>query len=286
MAMKERPQVREITGGKCWEHEFEKFFLKVYVPDNDIDGQTNNYGFRAPLLLVFEEEKQDMDSAAAFARETGLAGIAARFDSSVLFVYPKAEGSWAAEDESLYAAVIAEIKMIQVYQDGIVENYDFFAKEFRGYFVRGAIFRADILPAGLPVPGARLAGALFVSGVRRVGAGGAAQRGAGAVGVGLGVQPLPRLRGLHRASGHRLRQPAAVLRRRRRRRRRLPVLHGNRARAGGRGREMPGAETLACDRRAEGRGERSVGGRLRSRGVGAVARPARTRGGAVGRRRP
>ena len=148
MAMKERPQVREITGGKCWEHEFEKFFLKVYLPDNDIDGQTNNYGFRAPLLLVFEEEKQDMDSAAAFARETGLAGIAARFDSSVLFVYPKAEGSWAAEDESLYAAVIAEIKMIQVYQDGIVENYDFFAKEFRGYFVRGAIFRADIYSFG------------------------------------------------------------------------------------------------------------------------------------------
>ncbi len=148
MAMKERPQVREITGGKCWEHEFEKFFLKVYLPDNDIDGQTNNYGFRAPLLLVFEEEKQDMDAAAAFARETGLAGIAAKVDSAVLFVYPKAEGGWAAEDENLYAAVIAEIKMIQVYQDGIVENYDFFAKEFRGYFVRGAIFRADIYSFG------------------------------------------------------------------------------------------------------------------------------------------
>ena len=148
MAMKERPQVREITGGKCWEHEFEKFFLKVYLPDNDIDGQTNNYGFRAPLLLVFKEEKQDMDAAAAFARETGLAGIAAKVDSAVLFVYPKAEGGWAAEDGSLYAAVIAEIKMIQVYQDGIVENYDFFAKEFRGYFVRGAIFRADIYSFG------------------------------------------------------------------------------------------------------------------------------------------
>ena len=37
MAMMERPQVREITGGKCWEHEFGTFFLKAYVPDNDLD---------------------------------------------------------------------------------------------------------------------------------------------------------------------------------------------------------------------------------------------------------
>ena len=94
MAMTERPQVREAAGGKCWEHAFEKFDLKVYVPDNDLDGQTNNYGFRAPLLLVFEEQRQDMDAAVAFARESGLAGIAAGTDSAVLFVYPAAEGGW------------------------------------------------------------------------------------------------------------------------------------------------------------------------------------------------
>ena len=148
MAMMERPQVRETAGGKCWEHTFEQFELKVYVPDNDLDGQVNNYGFRAPCLLVFEEKKQDMDSAVRFARESGLARIAADRDTSVLFVYPTKNGGWAAEDESLYAAVISEIKMIQVYKDGIVENYDFFAKEFKGYFVRGAIFRADIYSFG------------------------------------------------------------------------------------------------------------------------------------------
>ena len=38
MAMTERPEVRETIGGKCWEHTFEKFHLKVYVPDNDLDG--------------------------------------------------------------------------------------------------------------------------------------------------------------------------------------------------------------------------------------------------------
>ncbi len=146
MAMMERPQVRNAEGGKCWEHAFESFNLKVYVPDNSLDGQTNNYGFRAPLLLVFEEERQSMEQAVRFARASGLADIAAGADSSVLFVYPK--DGWANADESLYAAVIAEIKMIQVYRDGVVENYDFFAKQFKGYFVRGAIFRADIYSFG------------------------------------------------------------------------------------------------------------------------------------------
>ena len=148
MPMMERPQVREIPGGKCWEHTFDAFTLKAFVPDNELDGQVNNYGFRAPLLLVFEEIPQSMEGAVAFAKETGLAKIAAEKDTSVLFVYPTTGGGWENADERLYAAVIAEIKMIQVYKDGIVENYDFFAKQFKGYFVRGAIFRADIYSYG------------------------------------------------------------------------------------------------------------------------------------------
>ncbi len=148
MAMMERPEVRETTGGKCWEHTFERFALKVFVPDNSLDGQTNNYSFRAPLLLVFEEEKQSMEKAVKFAQETGLAKIAADHDCSVLFVYPTNETGWAGADATLYADLIAEIKLITVYQDGIVENHDFFSKTFKGYFVRGAIFRADIYSFG------------------------------------------------------------------------------------------------------------------------------------------
>ena len=148
MAMKERPEVREAVGGKCWEYTFEQFRLKAYMPDSAVDGQVNNYGFRAPLLLVFEEKPQSMEQAVAFARESGLAGIAAKVDTGVLFVHPTAEGGWAAADESLYAALIAEIKMIQVYRDGIVESYDFFRHEFKGYFIRGAVFRADIYSFG------------------------------------------------------------------------------------------------------------------------------------------
>ena len=148
MPMMERPVVRECKGGKCWEHEFPSFLMKVFVPDNDLDGQTNNYGFRAPLLLVFEEEKQDMESAVEFAQKTGLSDIAARYDSSVLFICPSCEGGWEGADSSLYADVIKEIKMITVYRDGIVEDFNFFTHTFEGFFARGAKFRTDIYSYG------------------------------------------------------------------------------------------------------------------------------------------
>ena len=148
MPMMERPAVVEVNGGKYWENEFSDFYMKVFVPDTDIDGQTNNYTFRAPLLLVFEEEKMDRDAEVEFAKKTGLSKIASRVDSTVIFVYPKADGGWEGADESFYASVIAEIKMIPVYKDGIVENFNFFTQTFEGFFARGAIFRADIYSFG------------------------------------------------------------------------------------------------------------------------------------------
>ena len=87
MGVMERPVVTTMEdGGKFWEQAYEKFYLKVFVPANNLDGQTNNYGFRAPLLLVLEENRQSMEEAVAFAKKTGLADIAANVDSSVLFV--------------------------------------------------------------------------------------------------------------------------------------------------------------------------------------------------------
>ncbi|MDD5901670.1 MAG: hypothetical protein PUC73_12345 [Lachnospiraceae bacterium] len=149
MGMMERPTVSvQADGGKYWEHTYEKFYLKAYIPATKIDGQVNNYTFRAPLLLVFEESRQSMEDAIAFAETSGLADIASAVDSGVLFVYPTCEGGWKNADEELYASVIAEVKMDPRYADGIVEMHDFFKREFKGYFIRGAIFRADIYSFG------------------------------------------------------------------------------------------------------------------------------------------
>lgn len=149
MAMTERPKVNYLAdGGKSFEHKFEKFFMKVYVPATKIDGKVNNYTFRAPLLLVFEEKQKTMEEAIAFAKESGLADIASNVDSSVVFVYPTKEGGWENETEELYQSVIEQVKMDPNYEDGIVALTDFFTREFKGYFVRGAIFRADIYSYG------------------------------------------------------------------------------------------------------------------------------------------
>lgn len=149
MAMMTRPEVKVLAdGGKCFEHEFEQFFMKAYVPASKIDGQINNYTFRQPLLLVFEENRGSMDEAIKFANESGLAKIASAVDGAVYFIYPTCEGGWKKADESLYAAVIAEVKMNPDYKDGIVELNDFFTRTFKGYFLRGAIFRADIYSYG------------------------------------------------------------------------------------------------------------------------------------------
>lgn len=149
MAMMERPAVTTMSdGGKYWEHTFDRFYLKVFVPATGIDGEALNYTFRAPLLLVFEEKRQTMEAAVEFAKKSGLADIAAAVDSSVLFVYPTSETGWKNETEQLYADIIAEVKMDPNYKDGIAEIYNFFTREFKGFFARGAIFRADIYSFG------------------------------------------------------------------------------------------------------------------------------------------
>lgn len=147
--MKERPVVTVLPdGGKYWEHEYDAFYLKAYLPATTIDGTVNNFTFRAPLLLVFEENRQTMEEAIAFAERSGLAGIASSADASVLFIYPRNEGGWKNAPADLYPAIIAEVKMDPVYEDGIVPLTNFFTKEFKGYYIRGAIFRADIYSFG------------------------------------------------------------------------------------------------------------------------------------------
>ena len=43
MGIKTRPEVTKLAdGGKTWEHEYEHFYLKAYVPKTEIKGQVNN----------------------------------------------------------------------------------------------------------------------------------------------------------------------------------------------------------------------------------------------------
>ena len=149
MGIQERPEVITLPdGGKFFEHEYEKFYLKAYVPATDIKGQVNNYGFRAPLITVLEEEPQTIFDAALFATNTGLADIAAANDTAVLFIYPTCEGGWKNATADLYISFIDEVKMDPNYEDGIVRLVDFFTQEFKGYFIRGAKFRTDIYSFG------------------------------------------------------------------------------------------------------------------------------------------
>ena len=149
MGIMERPAVHVMPdGGRYFEHEYPEFFLKAYVPFTTIDGQVNNYGFRAPLLLVFEEERRSMEEAVRFAQESGLKDIASAVDSSVLFIYPTCAGGWENASQNLYVSLISEVKNHVVYEDGIASVTDFFTGEFKGCFIRGAIFRADIYSFG------------------------------------------------------------------------------------------------------------------------------------------
>lgn len=149
MAIKDRPEVKVLPdGGKTFEHTFETFYLKAYIPANNIEGKINNYTFRQPLLLVFEEKYDTMDNAVFFAKTTGLAKIASEVDGSVFFIYPRCDGGWKNADISLYQELIANVKMHPEYNDNIVELNNFFTKQFEGYFLRGAIFRADIYSFG------------------------------------------------------------------------------------------------------------------------------------------
>lgn len=135
-------------GAVCWQHSFERFRVKVLVPKGHELSDLINFGFMAPYLLVLEENEMSMEDAVTFAKEKGLAHIAAGISGSVVFVYPTAPGGWAEADENLFIDLIAESRIQQYYQDGMVLSRDRFTKVWGDRFIRGAIFRTFLYGCG------------------------------------------------------------------------------------------------------------------------------------------
>jgi poly(3-hydroxybutyrate) depolymerase len=155
-AMIEMPEITKLEDGGCiWSHVFETFTATVYVPvaNKDLLSETLNYGFMAPYLLVFAEQKPDSNTAISFARENGFEELAASFASSVVFIYPNTNGSnpaevWKNASPKIFSEIITNSRIHQYYENGVVKAWNRFTNQIDGYFIRGAIFRTCLFGYG------------------------------------------------------------------------------------------------------------------------------------------
>lgn len=149
--MEQMPKIISLqNGAKVWEHTFDDFIAKVYIPvaKEELYSDIVNFGFRAPYLLVFEEKKQTMEEAVQYANITGLSSIAAQFAGSVVFIYPTADGGWENAPEDLYAKVIENSRISQYYQDGVAIMRDRFTGNWGERYIRGAVLRTYLYGCG------------------------------------------------------------------------------------------------------------------------------------------
>jgi len=150
MPMKEMPEIIDVTGGKIWTHTFEKFKVTVYVPDNDLMDDVLNYGFIAPYLLIFAKQDYSSDFAGAleFARKNNFEQIAKKYGTSVVFIYPTAEGGWKNAAADLFSEILSNSKIHEYYEDGVVKFYNRFTKTLEAYYIRGGIFHTNLYGFG------------------------------------------------------------------------------------------------------------------------------------------
>ena len=151
----------KFDGGRYEPNEVKRLIsdLLLFPEIKELQNEVTFYGFQKPAQVRKIMEKchihlftsNYLEGWGAVVNEgmnSGLAEVAAEADGSVLFVYPTCEGGWKNATEELYAEVIASVKMDPNYSEGIVKLMNFFTGEFKGYFARGAIFRADIYSFG------------------------------------------------------------------------------------------------------------------------------------------
>ena len=143
MAMKEKPQAVQVKNGICWKNSFESFKVTVYVPqaDEKLKSDILNYGFIAPYILIFAAEDYSFEQAVEFADKNNFTKLATDFASSVVFVYPLADGGWKNASKNLFSEIISNSKIHEYYENGFINNWNRFTKQIDGHYIRGAIFR-------------------------------------------------------------------------------------------------------------------------------------------------
>ena len=147
--MDKKPEVKHLeNGGAIWRNRFKTFETIVYTPANDKPDDVLNYGYLAPYLLIFAPEAFADDAAVEFARSKGFEKLATDFATSVVFIYPTAEGGWKHADKSIFAEILSSSAIHQYYSDGYVTRYNRFTRQIDDYRIRGAIFRSNLFGFG------------------------------------------------------------------------------------------------------------------------------------------
>ena len=68
MFMTEKPIVQNLNdGSKSWNHRFNLFTAKIYLPKSNLPSDIINFGFSAPYLLYFTDQLLSDSDAKAFA---------------------------------------------------------------------------------------------------------------------------------------------------------------------------------------------------------------------------
>ena len=128
MAAIRKAETREArTGGFITLLKIEDHDIYVYAPKDVMESDIINYGYSAPLLLVFPERKLNEEEAVDWAEESKLACIASENGGSVVFANPLT--SWSEEPAGLYETVVNKTKISQwgfshgiLYDDKVPKN--------------------------------------------------------------------------------------------------------------------------------------------------------------------
>lgn len=149
MSIKNVPDVQEFNNGdKIWDHTFNTFHAKVYVPKSKLPGDIINFGYSAPYFLIFTDFPFTNEIAIEYARASKLGQIAAEYDTSVVFIHPLNEGGWKMAPEGIFEEIIENSKIHQYHKDGYAILNNRFTHTTDGYAIRGAIFRTMLIGKG------------------------------------------------------------------------------------------------------------------------------------------